>query len=34
VGSISNDAPLAIGAKAEGGDWYAGLMDEVGYAIN
>jgi hypothetical protein len=34
VGSISNDAPLAIGAKAEGGDWYSGLMDEVGYALN
>jgi hypothetical protein len=34
VGSISNDAPLAIGAKAEGGDWYMGLIDEVGYALN
>jgi hypothetical protein len=29
VGSISNSAKLAIGAKAEGGDWYLGLMDEV-----
>jgi hypothetical protein len=33
VGSIANDAPLAIGAKAEGGDPYLGFMDEVGISI-
>lgn len=29
VGAISNRASLAVGAKASGGDWYRGLMDEV-----
>lgn len=29
VGSISNTAPLSIGAKSGGGDWYDGGMDEV-----
>ena len=29
VGAIRNHASLAIGAKASGGDWYRGLMDEV-----
>lgn len=29
VGTLSNKAVLSIGAKAEGGDWYNGVMDEV-----
>lgn len=29
IGSIANSAKLSIGAKAEGGDWYQGSMDEV-----
>jgi len=29
IGSISNTAPLTIGAKSSGGDWYKGTMDEV-----
>ena len=29
LGTLTNKAPLSIGAKAEGGDWYAGAMDEV-----
>ena len=29
VGAISNQASLVVGAKAAGGDWYRGLMDEV-----
>lgn len=33
IGSISNSAPLSIGAKAQGGDWYSGLMDEVTLSI-
>jgi len=33
IGSISNSAPLAIGAKAQGGDWYTGLLDEVSFSI-
>jgi hypothetical protein len=32
VGAIANTAPLSIGAKSEGADWYLGLMDEVTYA--
>ena len=28
-GTMSNSAVLSIGAKAEGGDWYKGSMDEV-----
>ena len=31
LGSFANAAPLAIGAKAEGGDWYDGLLDEVSF---
>jgi hypothetical protein len=33
LGSFGNSAPLAIGAKAEGGDWYEGLLDEVGFGL-
>ena len=33
VGSISNTATLSIGAKAAGGDWYKGRMDEVSVTI-
>jgi hypothetical protein len=29
VGAIRNAASLTIGAKAGGGDWYRGVMDEV-----
>ena len=29
LGTLSNTASLSIGAKAEGGDWYEGSMDEV-----
>ena len=29
LGSISNSAPLTIGAKTGGGDWYNGDMDSV-----
>ena len=29
LGALSNKASLSIGAKATGGDWYKGLMDEV-----
>jgi hypothetical protein len=29
VGAIRNTAPLTIGAKASGGDWFRGVMDEV-----
>ena len=29
IGSISNTAPMSIGAKSGGGDWYLGDMDEV-----
>ena len=29
LGTMGNAAPLSIGAKAEGGDWYEGSMDEV-----
>ncbi len=29
LGTMGNSAVLSIGAKAEGGDWYAGSMDEV-----
>jgi Concanavalin A-like lectin/glucanases superfamily len=31
LGSFSNAASLAIGAKAEGGDWYEGVMDEASF---
>jgi hypothetical protein len=35
IGSITNSASLAIGAKdgGGGGDWYTGLMDEVSFSI-
>jgi hypothetical protein len=33
LGSISNSAPLTIGAKTGGGDWYSGEMDEVSVDI-
>ena len=33
LGSISNSAPLTIGAKSGGGDWYSGDMDEVSVDI-
>lgn len=33
LGTMGNSAQLSIGAKAEGGDWYAGSMDEVSVAI-
>jgi Concanavalin A-like lectin/glucanases superfamily len=33
LGSISNTAPLTIGAKSGGGDWYDGDMDEVSVKI-
>jgi hypothetical protein len=29
LGTLSNTAPVSIGAKAEGGDWYDGTMDEI-----
>ena len=29
LGTMANAAQLSIGAKAEGGDWYAGSLDEV-----
>jgi hypothetical protein len=31
LGSFGNAASLAIGAKAEGGDWYDGLLDEASF---
>jgi hypothetical protein len=34
IGSIANSAPLTIGAKSTGGDWYLGDMDEVSVEIN
>jgi hypothetical protein len=33
IGSISNTAPLSIGAKASGGDWMKGTIDEVSITI-
>jgi hypothetical protein len=33
IGSIANSAPLTIGAKNIGGDWYDGDMDDVSYQI-
>jgi hypothetical protein len=29
IGSIANSAPLTLGAKSSGGDWYRGVMDDV-----
>ncbi len=36
VGSLTNTAPVSLGAKAYrgGGDWYRGLMDEVSVSVN
>ena len=36
VGSLTNTAPLSLGAKSYsgGGDWYQGLMDEAWVAVN
>jgi hypothetical protein len=31
LGSFGNAASLAIGAKAEGGDWYDGVLDEASF---
>lgn len=33
IGSLSNSAPLSIGAKAGGGDWTKGRIDEVSLTI-
>ena len=33
IGSITNSAPLTLGAKSTGGDWYWGDMDEVSVQI-
>ncbi|HEY8619534.1 MAG TPA: LamG-like jellyroll fold domain-containing protein [Dermatophilaceae bacterium] len=33
IGSISNTAPLTIGAKSSGGDWYKGKMDQVSVSV-
>lgn len=33
IGSIANTAPLSIGAKAGGGDWTKGSIDEVSITI-
>jgi hypothetical protein len=33
IGSITNSAPLTIGAKDIGGDWYDGDMDDVSFQI-
>lgn len=33
IGAIENDAPLTIGAKSGGGDWYRGLMDDARFAM-
>jgi hypothetical protein len=33
IGSITNSAPLTLGAKSIGGDWYRGDMDEVAVQI-
>jgi hypothetical protein len=33
IGTLANAAPLSIGAKAEGGDWFEGSMDEVSVVI-
>jgi hypothetical protein len=31
LGSFGNNAPLAVGAKAEGGDWYEGILDNASF---
>jgi Concanavalin A-like lectin/glucanases superfamily len=33
IGSIANSAPLTMGAKSIGGDWYTGRMDQAGVTI-
>lgn len=33
LGTMANAAVLSIGAKAEGGDWFEGSMDEISIAI-
>jgi hypothetical protein len=33
IGSIANSAPLTIGAKSTGGDWYSGRMDQASVTI-
>ena len=33
VGNLSNTAQVSIGAKAEGGDWLNGRLDEVSIVI-
>lgn len=33
IGSISNSAKLTVGAKNGGGDWFAGLLDEVVWSM-
>jgi hypothetical protein len=33
LGTMGNAASVSIGAKAEGGDWYRGSMDEVSIVI-
>ncbi len=33
IGSLGNAAPLSLGAKSTGGDWYEGLMDEVSVSV-
>jgi hypothetical protein len=33
IGSIANSAPLTIGAKSTGGDWYTGRMDQASVTI-
>ncbi|HEX9342390.1 MAG TPA: LamG-like jellyroll fold domain-containing protein [Actinomycetota bacterium] len=29
IGTLTNTGPVSLGAKAKGGDWYDGLLDEV-----
>jgi hypothetical protein len=31
LGSFANSATFAVGAKAEGGDWYEGLLDDASF---
>ena len=33
IGSITNSAPVSVGAKTGGDDWYKGLMDEVSITL-
>jgi Concanavalin A-like lectin/glucanases superfamily len=34
LGSFGNSAAFAVGAKAEGGDWYEGLLDEASFGTS